>query len=146
MKAAFAVHDGRIAPVFDTARRMCVVTAEAGRIADEELVALPGDAAFQKAAQIAGLGIEVLVCGAISGPLQAQIAAYGIKVISFIAGDLRDVMSALLSDTINEDRFMMPGCCGRGRRARGRGCNPGRKRHLGARGRGQGRGGCRNKP
>jgi predicted Fe-Mo cluster-binding NifX family protein len=116
MKAAFAHWDHRIAPVFDIARQIHVVAAESGRIAAEAEEVLGDDLPLQKAIRLAELGVGTLVCGAISRPLHAMVAAYGIRVIPFVAGDLSEVIQAWLSGGLKGDVFAMPGCCGRRRR------------------------------
>jgi len=116
MKAAFAHWDHRIAPVFDVARQVHIVAAESGRMAAEAEEALSDDLPIQKAIRLAELGVGTLVCGAISRPLQAMVAAYGIRVIPFVAGDLGEVIQAWLRGGLEGDAFAMPGCCGRRRR------------------------------
>lgn len=116
MKAAFAHWDHRIAPVFDIARWIHVAEAESGRIVAETEEVLADDMPVRKALRLAELGVGTLVCGAISRPLQAMVAAYGIRVIPFVAGDLREVIQAWLSGGLKGDDFAMPGCCGRRRR------------------------------
>ena len=151
MKTAFAYWDDRIAPVFDIARRIHVVEADSGQIVAETGEVLADDLPVQKALRLVELGVGTLVCGAISRSFQEMIAAYGIQVIPFVAGDLSEVIQAWLSGNLESDIFVMPGCSGRGRgRRRGmRGINKeeypmnGRKRGgMGpGGGQGQGRGG-----
>ncbi len=115
MKTAFAYWDNRIAPVFDIARQIHVVEAESGRIVVETEEVLADDLPGQKVIRLAELGVGTLVCGAISRPLHELVAAYGIEVIPFVAGDLWQVIQAWLNDNLKHDTFAMPGCCGRGR-------------------------------
>jgi len=117
MKTAFAYWDDRIAPVFDTAGQVKIVDAETGTIIRESMETLPEGLPVQKTLRLVELGVDTLVCGAISMPLYRLIAAYGIRVIPFVAGDLREVISAWLNGGLKSDAFTMPGCCGRGRRA-----------------------------
>lgn len=116
MKAAFAVWDDRIAPVFDVARHVHLVEADSGRIVAESEKDLPEDVVAQKARRLAEFGVGTLVCGAISGPVQDAVAAFGIRVVPFVAGDLREVVQAWLSGDLKGDRFAMPGCGGQRRR------------------------------
>jgi predicted Fe-Mo cluster-binding NifX family protein len=116
MKTAFAAWNNRIAPVFDVARQIHIVETESGRIVGESREELADDVPARKALHLAGLNIGTLVCGAISRPLQAMVAAYGIRVVPFVAGDLREVIEAWLAGRLEMDVFAMPGCCGRGRR------------------------------
>jgi predicted Fe-Mo cluster-binding NifX family protein len=114
MKAAFAVWDERIAPVFDVARHLHVVEIDKGRIVAESREELD-DAPSRKAQRLDRMDVRVLVCGAISRELQTMVAARGIRVVPFVAGSLREVLEAWLRGRLGKDAFAMPGCCGRGR-------------------------------
>ncbi|MDO9585929.1 MAG: NifB/NifX family molybdenum-iron cluster-binding protein [Syntrophales bacterium] len=151
MKVAFATWNNRIAPVFDVARQVRLVEIADGRIVHEDNESLPENLPAGKAIRLAELGIGRLVCGAISRPLHEMVAAYGIRVIPFVAGDLREVIQAWISGGLDSDTFAMPGCFGRGRRRfRGMPCIDqeeylmnGKKRGGMGSGGGQGQGGRR---
>lgn len=119
MKAAFAHWDHRIAPVFDTARRVHVAEAEAGRIVAQKEEILADDLPVHKAGRLAELGVDTLVCGAITRSLRAIVASYGIRVIPFVAGDLAEVIQAWLRGGLEGGGFVMPGCRGGGGVRRG---------------------------
>jgi predicted Fe-Mo cluster-binding NifX family protein len=120
MKAAFAAWDNRIAPVFDVVQQVHLVDAEDGQVVSETKESLADDLPVQKALRLADLGVGTLICGAISRDLHEMVAANGIRVIPFVAGDLRVVIQAWLTGGLDRNAFAMPGCCGRGR-SRGRG-------------------------
>lgn len=160
MKIAFAQWGERIAPVFDTARRIHVIETEAGNIVAEKPHFLSEDLSVQKTLRLVALRIDTLVCGAISRPMQEMISAHGIEVIPFVAGGLRQVIEAWCRGDLMSDAFSMPGCRRRGRqrqrhrakfstvrevttmKAKGRGQGAGAGKSQG-RGQGQGRGGQR---
>jgi predicted Fe-Mo cluster-binding NifX family protein len=112
MKAAFATWNNRIAPVFDVARQVHIMQTESGRVICETRETIPDDASGQKALRLMELGVETLVCGAVSRNLQEMISAYGIFVIPFVAGDLKQVIAAWLAGDLKRERFAMPGCRG----------------------------------
>jgi len=116
MKTAFATWNKRIAPVFDVARHVTIVETATGHITHQAEAALPNDLPQDKVARLAELGVGTLVCGAISQALQAMVAAHGIQVIPFVAGDVADVVQAWLAGRLTLPDFAMPGCGGRGRR------------------------------
>jgi predicted Fe-Mo cluster-binding NifX family protein len=119
MKIAFACWNERVAPVFDTARHIYVIETESGQIHGEMPEVVLQDLPVQKALRLVELGIGTLVCGAISRPLHETIAGYGIRVIPFVAGDLREVLQSFLRGRLERDTFAMPGCNRlRGRRSR----------------------------
>ncbi len=116
MKAAFAVWDNRIAPVFDVNRQIHLVKAESGRVVSEAEASLPDDPGAGRGLRLAELGVDILVCGAISRSMQAMVTAYGIRVIPFVAGDLQEVIQGWLAGVLEKEAFAMPGCRGEGRR------------------------------
>jgi len=116
MKAAFATWNQRIAPVFDVARQIHMVETESGRVIRETRRVLPEEMPIQKAQRLADMGVDTLVCGAISRAMYAIITAYGIQLIPFVAGNLAEVIHAFLDGSIENDFFAMPGCLGQGLR------------------------------
>lgn len=110
-KAAFASWNDRIAPVFDVSRSIHLVETDGRRIVNRKKVGVTGDMVSLKAACLAELGVGTLVCGAISKPLQVMISAYGIQVISFVAGDLQEVIQAWVGGRLGaSEAYVMPGC------------------------------------
>jgi predicted Fe-Mo cluster-binding NifX family protein len=109
-KAAFAFWNNRIAPVFDVARSIHLVETKEGRIIDQKKLCLTNDMTNLKVAVLAEQGIDTLVCGAISKPLQGMISAYGIQVIPFVAGGLEDIIKAWICGILTvSDAYAMPG-------------------------------------
>ena len=137
MKIAISIYDKRVAPVFDTAREICLIddTAENGTI--RTFCRFEDDDLYAKVQWLANQGIETLVCGAISRPMQMALTAAGIHVQSVICGDLEEVVKALPAGKLVEPVFAMPGCCGR---RRGLGGGPGQGMGRGGPGMGRGRG------
>lgn len=138
MKAAFTIWNDRIAPVFDVARHVRLVEVEADRVVRSDERALPEGPPAGRVVRLAELGTAVLVCGAISRPLELMIAAQGIQVIPFVVGDLPEVIDAWIGGRLDEERFAMPGCCGRFRRRSGRWTEFNDKEGRTMRGRGRG--------
>lgn len=121
MKTAFAQWDNRIAPVFDTARRIHVIETAAGEVIAEMQETLPEHPLLQKALRLVELGVDTLVCGAISRQMHGLISAYGIRIIPFVTGDLNTIIRAWQRGTLSSAAFCMPGYRGWGRqRYRGR--------------------------
>ncbi|HOI17965.1 MAG TPA: NifB/NifX family molybdenum-iron cluster-binding protein [Geobacteraceae bacterium] len=151
-KAAFAYWNDRIAPVFDNARQIRIVEADNGCVVTELEDVLSEASLVHRATRLAQIDIDTLVCGAISRPLHEAIAAYGIRVISFVAGDLHEIIRAWMNGSLEGGDYAMPGCCGTGRHRRERifdgkregifmNGKQGGGRGQGQGGRGQGRGG-----
>lgn len=108
MKTAFTCWQERIAPVFDVARQARVIDDEGG----DELVELPAGIS-QRVAALTGMGVTMVVCGAISRPVQALLQSAGIEVTGFIAGGVDEIIAAWRAGQLKRTMYAMPGCCGR---------------------------------
>lgn len=126
MRIALAVLNNRIAPVFDTARNLVVVEDEDGKASQE--ISLAEETPVQRALYLAEIGVNVLICGAVSRSLYAMIQARGIAIHSFVSGDLADVLQAYRDGRLDTPDFAMPGC--RGMRHRQTGGRPGGMPHA----------------
>lgn len=124
MKAGFAAWNDRIAPVFDVTARLHVVESDGERLIGRQDVEMPTIPDGAKVDCLGRLGVEILVCGAISRPLHAMIRAGGIRVIPFVAGGLEEVIEAWRTGHLPRTDLAMPGCCRRGRRRGSPGARP----------------------
>lgn len=120
MKAAFTIWNERISPVFDVARQVLIVESEHSGLTYRETFALPVDSVLDKLAFLEQQNVDLLVCGAISLPLQCAVEARQIKVYPFCSGEVSELVDAWLMNRLAQKAFAMPGC-GRGRRRKGRG-------------------------
>ena len=121
MNLAVSVWQGRIAPLFDVSRHFLLMKVEARRMSARREVCLEDLDPWEKVPRLAELGVETLICGAMSRPLQHQAAAAGIRVIPFVAGGVEGVLNAWLHECLDADDYRMPGCGMRRRQRRGRG-------------------------
>jgi predicted Fe-Mo cluster-binding NifX family protein len=119
MKVALATWNGRISPVFDVARQVLMLEVEDGRVIARHEERLPGTEPQTQMARLTGLAPQTLICGAISQPLAAMLAAAGMRVIPFTAGAVEEVLAAWLAGSLPNPALSMPGCCGRMRRCHG---------------------------
>jgi predicted Fe-Mo cluster-binding NifX family protein len=122
-----------MAPVFDVSRRALVLTLEHGAVVSRVLETIETPMPVLKVERLTELGVQTLVCGAISEPLQHELSRMGVKVIAFVAGEIEEVVESFLAGALPSRALCMPGCCGRPHRFRGA---PGRE---GRGGRGCGR-------
>ena len=119
MRVAIPISDGRISPVFDAARRLVLVDVESGREFRRTAKVLEEPELAPRARRVAELGVDVLICGAISRPLEAMLLSAGVEVVPQTCGEAEDVLRAFMSGRLTEQAFLMPGCCGGRRRFRG---------------------------
>ena len=127
MRIAIPQWQGRVSPVFDVAGTLLVVEVADGHQIERQEVTLTATDPTRRAEQVAQLPADVLICGAISWPLEVALRSAGVQVISQICGEVDEVMRSFLVGDIESDAFRMPGCCGRRRfrGGRGSGCSQG---------------------
>jgi predicted Fe-Mo cluster-binding NifX family protein len=124
MRLGVPIWQGRVSPVFDVAGRMLLVDADSPGAEPAE-VDLGSEQPRRRAEEVSRLGVDVLICGAISRPLEWMLVEAGIEVRSGVCGPVDEVVSAYRTGTLDA-QFRMPGCCGgmgggRQRRRAGRG-------------------------
>jgi predicted Fe-Mo cluster-binding NifX family protein len=119
MKLAIPHWQGRVSPVFDVAGNLLVVetSPQAGPRRCETLLTAVDP--LERARQVTQLGVDVLICGAISQALESALSSAGVRVIGDICGNLDEVVTAFQDGELPKATFMMPGCGGRRRRLRG---------------------------
>ena len=130
MKLAMPIYNSNISNVFDFAHKLLLVDIENGKEANRSEVALKNQLLPQRAGQLKNLGVDVLVCGAISRVLANMVTTSGIQVLPYVTGSINDVLQAYLTGQLVKPEFSMPGCW------------PGARKGFGRRS-GQGRRGCR---
>ena len=110
MKAALTVWENRISPVFDVSREALIVEVENRAVVHQERFAIPARTALDKISRLKEKGVEVLICGAISEPLYRELTFQQITVNGFVVGPIDEVLQALIDGTLDDERFLMPGC------------------------------------
>jgi len=111
MKVAVPDWQGRVSPVFDVAEHVVLVDLDDNQDKSQHTQSLGSTAPHQRAQRLSEMGVDVLVCGAISWPLEALLTANGIRVIPLICGEVAEVVRAVRDGTLKDERFAMPGCC-----------------------------------
>jgi len=92
------------------AGRLLVVEFDQGAEQHRRAICLEDEDLAARASKLAELGIEVLICGAISRPLEALLAARGIQVVARRCGGVEEVLEAFRSGRLADPAFAMPGC------------------------------------
>ena len=124
---------GRVSPVFDTASRLLVVRRHRGREVERNEFVLGALALDALARSVAELGVNVLLCAAISEQLRLALERAGVRVEPHLCGEVEVLLAAFCAGNCRRSEFQMPGCyeghgCGnrRGRDAQARVARPSR--------------------
>ncbi|MGC9225359.1 MAG: NifB/NifX family molybdenum-iron cluster-binding protein [Terracidiphilus sp.] len=110
MRIAIPQWQGRVSPVFDVAGNLLLIDIENGREIRREERRLLGTNPSTRMTEFLSFGAGILICGAISAPLQSGLNAAGVQVIAFACGMVDDVLAAYLNGTLRSRVFVMPGC------------------------------------
>jgi predicted Fe-Mo cluster-binding NifX family protein len=110
IKIAVPVWEGKVSPVFDTATRLLVVQMEGRREMDRFTALLREEDPSRRCLYLKGIGVDTLICGAISRPFYEMLSASGLKVVAWITGSPDRVIEAWLNGCLLRDEFIMPGC------------------------------------
>lgn len=132
MKIAVSEYENNVATTFDFANEVIVFSCENDKVLKREHVLLNDQFIPLRGMKLKNLGIDTLICGAISNPSAFMLHHHGIEVISGITGNVETVLQEFLIGNINSPQYWLPGFTGKGcarmqsRRQR-RGCKKGKK-------------------
>jgi len=133
MKLAIPHWQGRVSPVLDAAGGVLLVDAADGQEVQRAEIGLTSAGPLQRARELVNSGAETVICGAVSRPLEMALRGAGVQVVAYICGGVEEVLAAFLRGNLDQDAFLMPGCCRRrrglcaGRRGGGQFRHRGRK-------------------
>lgn len=142
MRIAIPVWYNKVSPVLDTASKLLIVEAEGRKEFSRFEIYLDELELSRRCVRICGMGVDTLICGAVSRPFWRLLAAAGINIIQNISGHPEDVLEAYLKGNLLCSGFFMPGCkrsrtkyggnnikeCPVRRRTRKTGCNTKQKK------------------
>jgi len=128
LRVAIPVWEGRVSPVLDVAANLLLVDLDAGHEVSRNSERFDSCPLPLRARRFSELGVDIVICGAISQPLADMLSASGITVLPCIIGEVEDVLRSYLDDGVPDSRFFMPGYTGPSgrRRRRGQGFGHGR--------------------
>lgn len=121
MKIAMPIWNERISPVMDTANQLLIIKIENGTELSQSIKTLPQRNMVHRVQFIISIGIDILICGAISRLLENILIHHGLKVIPWIKGDIEEIITAYLNGNLQKIDFNLPGCrrrCRQGKRSK----------------------------
>ena len=109
MKLAIPIWNDRVSSAFDFAHRLLLVDIERGRETSRSEVPFSSESDPEKVNSLKSLGVEVLICGAISRSLASQVRSSGIKILPYVVGQVDEVLKAYLAGRLIHPKFALPG-------------------------------------
>ena len=134
MKVAIPIWDGRVSPVMDTACRLLIAEITGSQEVSRTVVDIPQVSICHRASFISGLGIDLLICGAISHEFEQMFIASGVEMRPWYCGNVDEIIAAYSNGTLQKDNFFLPGRALRRRRGNRRqrraGCSRSGKQRM----------------
>jgi predicted Fe-Mo cluster-binding NifX family protein len=125
MRVAIPIVGTCVSPRFDCGAALLVAEIDGGIVTSQQEVVDGASNSLQRVAQLRELGVEVLVCGAVTGFLLRHMMANGIRVFPWVSGDAREALDALARGELSTTPLAGMG--------RGRGCGRRRRGRAGPR-------------
>jgi predicted Fe-Mo cluster-binding NifX family protein len=98
-----------VSPVFDVAARLLVIDVEEGREIARRVIPLGRPNRAARADRVAGLDIDVLVCGTITRSLEQMLTATGVRVMPLVCGPVDRVARLIMTGARLPREHVMPG-------------------------------------
>lgn len=112
VRVAIPIWQERVSPVLDVASRLLVVTCRAGKPVRRKEFLLSQLSPEALAESVAELGVDVLLCAALSESLFRSLERRGVRVRPHLCGDVEPLLRAFIQGGVRRSEFRMPGCWG----------------------------------
>jgi predicted Fe-Mo cluster-binding NifX family protein len=108
-RVAIPVFESRVSPVLDTCQRMVVVDVEKSREINRQELGLDKMSIHERIEVMSRCGIRKIICAGVSDVMCRFLAGRNIVLISGIAGNIDQIITAYLGSRLNDACFVMPG-------------------------------------
>ena len=109
MRIAVPIWEDKISPVLDTASRLLILEPMDQKKFSRKEAELEDKDISRRCFRIRKLGVDVVICGAVSRPFSDLLQASGVQLIQGISGDVEDILKAYFKGKLNQPQFLMPG-------------------------------------
>ncbi len=116
---AVPVFQDRISPLMDVSNRYMIYETEDGEIKQKIDINLNADAEPQRVEKLKDIGVDTIICGAISGYVAGIVGEKGMRLLPMIYGPIDEVIDSYLHNTLGSYCPGPTDCAGRKRKSRG---------------------------
>ncbi|MCP4634570.1 MAG: hypothetical protein GY855_16705 [candidate division Zixibacteria bacterium] len=109
MKVAVPNWNNWISPVLDEAGNFTVVELDNSVQINREEINLEDKSPLERIQILKALGVNLILCGAVSNDYLRMISSNAIKTIPWLRGDIQQILEAFISNGLGQERFRMPG-------------------------------------
>lgn len=109
MRLAVPVWDNRVSPVLDSATRLLILEVKEGGEFSRSEIELDERDLSRRCRRIRKLGVDALICGAVTRRFSDMIRASGVFIVLGVSGSPDEVLHACLEGRLDRSEFLMPG-------------------------------------
>ena len=109
MKIAIPLFGTRISPRFDHTKKFLLVSAENGKIIDRQELLTEGWTSLTRIKRLRELGVDTLICSGIDCFSARQLDFYGVRIYSWVTGEVEDALRCFLEGKLESGTMMGPG-------------------------------------
>ncbi len=110
MKIAITTWEDRVSPVFDSSHLLLVAEILDGAVIEKRFEGFDPKTLRSLVVRLKSLGIDVLICGAVTLKQESMIKASGIHLIPFVGGMAERILDDFSKGAAITPRYLMPGC------------------------------------
>jgi predicted Fe-Mo cluster-binding NifX family protein len=108
-RIAVPIFQSRISPVLDSCTRIVVVDIDQNREVERKEVYLDELSLSERLHVLQNSHVTTVICGGITEVFHNMLSSAHISVITGIAGEAEEVVTAFIADRLDDERFVMPG-------------------------------------
>ena len=101
MKVAIPMFNSRVSPSFDFASNVLVATVGSGKVLEKDKYSLINLNTIRRSALLRQHGVNVLICGGISGFTVRLLMGNGIEVIPMVSGEAEEVLNHFVKGNLD---------------------------------------------
>ncbi len=114
---AFPVFQDRVSPLMDVSNRYIIYETEDGKIKQRIDISLNADGECQRVEKLKEIGVNTIICGAVSGYVAHIVDEKGMRLLSMIYGPIDEIIEHYLKNSLGT--YCSGACNGRKRQRRG---------------------------
>lgn len=108
-RTAVPIFMGRVSPVLDTCTQLLLLELDGRQETTRKTVPMKGSSIFERAGEIQKLGVQAIICGAVSDSFYNLLREADIDLVCGITGDIDEVIDAYRDGRLEQPQFRMPG-------------------------------------
>jgi predicted Fe-Mo cluster-binding NifX family protein len=106
MKIAIPVFDTKISPRFDSSQEFILLEVEQSRVIERKQLNTKGWPLAAKVKQLVESGVDTLICGGIDRPSMQHLSFNGLKVYSWVTGEVEDAITCFLDNGLESGSIL----------------------------------------